>query len=102
MFAKKVYKLCKKIPKGKVSTYRDIAHKLNTKAYRAVGQALKNNKNPDIIPCFKIIKSDGSIGGYSGNDPKNIKIKIKKLKAEGIIIKNNKIQNLKKVLFNFK
>jgi len=101
MFAQKVYNLCKKIPKGKISTYKDIAHKLNTKAYRAVGQALKKNKNPNIIPCFKIIKSDGSIGGYSGNNPKNIKKKIKKLKSEGIIVKNNKVQNFEKILFKF-
>lgn len=94
-FQKKVYSKTKKIPKGKVSTYKEIAKSLNSKAYRAVGQALKVNKHPDIIPCYKVIKDDGSIGGYSGSDPKNIRRKINKLRADGIIVRNNKIDLLR-------
>jgi len=95
-FQNKVYLVCKKIPKGKVTTYKIIAEKLNTKAYRSVGQALKNNKKPIIIPCHRVINSNGSIGGYSGIK-NNIK-KIKLLKKEGIEIKNKKI-DLKKFLW---
>ncbi len=101
-FSEKVYDLCKKIPKGKISTYYCIARALNTKAYRAVGQALKNNKDPKNIPCFKIVKNNGEIGGYSGNNPENISKKIKLLKKEGVEIKNNKILNLEKVLYKFR
>jgi len=97
-FYEKVYVLTKKIPKGKVTTYKAIAKALNSKAYRAVGTALKNNKKPIIIPCHRVINSDGSLGSYKGI--KNNKEKIKLLKKEGIIIKNNKI-NLKKYLFKF-
>lgn len=94
-FSEKVYKLCKKILKSRVSTYKDIAHKLNTRAYRAVGNAL--NKNPyKNIPCHRVIKSNGKVGGYA----KGIKNKIKLLRKEGIIIKNNKI-DLKKYLYKF-
>ena len=101
-FAEKVYELTEKIPYGCVSTYCEIASALgNPKAYRAVGQALKKNKSQDIIPCFKVIRADGSIGGYSGTNPANIKKKIKKLRSEGIIVKNNRL-DLSKYLYKFK
>lgn len=100
-FQKNIYNLCKRIPKGKVTTYKVIAEKLGTKAYRAVGQALKKNKQPDIIPCFKVIRQDGSIGGYSGTSPANIKKKIEKLKSEGVIVKNNRV-DISKYLYKFK
>ncbi len=95
-FNEKVYKLCKEIPKCKVSTYKEIARKLNSKAYRSVGNALNKNKDTKNIPCFKIVNSNGKLGGYSNG----IKNKIKKLKKEGIEIKNNKI-DLKKYLHKF-
>lgn len=113
-FSQKVLALTKQIPKGKITTYKAIARKLNTKAYRAVGQALHNNKNPIIIPCHRVINSNGNLGGYAAG----LKNKIKLLKSEGIIIKpkktksfrgpknakhflgNNKI-DLKKYLFRF-
>jgi len=97
-FSEKVYKLTKKVPKGKVTTYKAIANKLKTKAYRAVGTALKNNKQPIIIPCHRVINSNGKTGFYKGK--KNSKEKIKLLKKEGIKIKNNRIE-LKKYLHNF-
>tara|TARA_Y100000031_G_C8057509_1_gene309051 strand:+ start:277 stop:579 length:303 start_codon:yes stop_codon:yes gene_type:complete len=94
-FTQKVYQKTKQIPKGKISTYKDLAHSLNSKAYRAVGNAL--NKNPHKeVPCHRIIKSNGEIGGFA----KGTKEKIEILKKEGIEIKNNKI-NLKKYLHNF-
>lgn len=99
-FSEKCYALLKRVPKGKVTTYKSLGQALNTKAYRAVGNAMKKNKNPNTIPCFKIINSDGSLGGYMGPDPKNLKKKIKLLKAEGVEIKNNKI-DLDKYLYKF-
>jgi len=97
MFSEKVLNLVKKIPKGKVTTYKLIAKKLKTKAYQAVGNALNKNTKPIIIPCHRVVKSTGEIGGYS----RGIKKKILLLKKEGIKIKNNKIENFKKVLFRF-
>ena len=73
---------------------KEIAEALNIKAYRAVGQALKRNKNPIIIPCHRVVKNTGEIGGYSGK----VKKKIILLEKEGIEIKNKKI-NLKKYFF---
>ena len=85
-FSQKVYQITKKIPRGKVTTYKQIAKKLNTKAYQAVGTALKKNHNPKI-PCHRVIKSNLEVGGFN----KGIKNKIKLLKKEGIRITNNKI-----------
>ncbi len=96
-FNEKVLKLTKRIPKGKVTTYKIIAEKLNIRAYRAVGTALHNNKRPIIIPCYRVVNSNGFVGGYG----KGIKKKIELLKKEGIKIKNKKIQDFEKVLFRF-
>lgn len=95
-FNQKVYNLLLKIPKGKVSTYKEIAKALNCKAYMAVGNTLNKNKFPEKYPCYKIINSSGNLGGYS----KGLKLKIKKLKKDRIIIENNKI-NLDKYLYKF-
>jgi len=92
-FSEKVLGLVKKIPKGKVTTYKKIAKKLNTNAYRAVGSALRCNDKPIIIPCHRVVNSDGAVGGYKG--VKNSKEKIRLLKKEGIKIKSSKIENLK-------
>ncbi len=93
-FQKKIYNITKKIPKGKVSTYKEIANKLNSKAYRAVGNALNKNPYAPIVPCHRVVKSNGEVGGFASGT----KNKIKLLKKEGIEIKDNKI-DLKKYLF---
>ncbi len=59
LFSEKVLNLTQKIPKGKVTTYKEIAKALNTKAYRAVGNVLNKNKNPVVIPCHRVVKSTG-------------------------------------------
>lgn len=67
-FQRKVLMLVYKIPKGKVKTYGEIARQLRIpKGARAVGQALAKNPFPIIIPCHRVIKSDGSLGGFKGN-----------------------------------
>lgn len=81
-FTDSVYKVVAKIPKGKVLTYKEVAkYAGNKKACRAVGNILNNNYNPNI-PCHRVIRSDGKIGGYNkGNEEK-----IRRLKQEGVII----------------
>lgn len=96
-FNEKVWELTKKIPKGKVTTYKIIAEKLKTRAYRAVGNALNKNPYWSKVPCHRVINSGGYLGGFS----KGIKNKIKLLKKEGVKVKNNKIKNFDKVLFKF-
>jgi|SRR3989344_3834595 len=94
------YSLLQQIPKGKVTTYKSLAKALNSRAYRAIGQIMKRNPNPDLVPCYKVIKSDGSIGGYLGSDIPNIKKKIQLLKKDGIGVEDNKV-NLNKYLHGF-
>ena len=95
-FNEKIYALLKKVPKGKVTTYKALAEKLGTKAYRAVGQAMRCNPYAPKVPCHRVVASDGSIGGFMGKNDVNSKEVRKKsmmLKKEGVIIKNNKIVN---------
>lgn len=86
-FADRVYEVTKRIPKGKVSTYKEIAKALNCKAYRAVGSALNKNTYAPIVPCHRVISSTGDLGGFASG----IKNKIKILNKEGVEIRDNKI-----------
>ncbi|MEM3374358.1 MAG: MGMT family protein [Candidatus Woesearchaeota archaeon] len=97
ILSKKVYNLVKKIPKGKITTYKEIAKALDTKSYRLIGKILSKN-NDKNIPCHRVIMSNGSLGGYRGN--KNNFKKKKLLEKEGIKIINNKIE-IKKYLHKF-
>ena len=84
-FQVKVWKQIKKIPKGKVTTYKKIAKKIGyPMAIRAVANACGKNPYAPIIPCHHVIKSDFTIGVYSGKD--GIKKKINLLKNEKIVI----------------
>jgi len=93
-FQEKVYKLTKKIPKGKISTYKEIAKAMKTRAYRAVGSALNKNPYAPQVPCHRVINSDGFIGGFASG----INKKIKMLRNEGVIVNDKKI-DLKKYIY---
>lgn len=75
-FEWQVLKTCLTIPLGKTRSYQWIANKLKRpKAARAVGQALRKNPFPLIIPCHRVVKSDGTPGGYAGKmDGKKAKL----------------------------
>ncbi len=90
LFREKVYKVVKRIPKGEVMNYKKVAELAGSpRAFRAVGNAL--NKNPDLktVPCHRVVKSNGQIGGYRYG----VKRKIALLKKEGVKIKNKKVVN---------
>lgn len=100
-FNEKIYALLKKVPKGKVTTYKALAEKLGTKAYRAVGQAMRCNPYAPNVPCHRVVKSNGSIGGFMGSknpNSKGVRKKIRILRKEGINIKGNKIVDFQEVL----
>ena len=66
-FQIKVWNYLKKIPKGKLRTYSQVAKAINRPlAVRAVANAIGKNPFPPIIPCHRVVRSDGSLGGYSG------------------------------------
>ena len=84
-FQKEVWDQIKLIPKGETMSYKDIAIAIGRpKASRAVANACGKNPNPIIVPCHRVIASDGSIGGYTGSG--GIKTKRQLLKKEGVLI----------------
>jgi methylated-DNA-[protein]-cysteine S-methyltransferase len=84
-FQRRVLEETRKVPRGQVSTYAEIARRIgNPKAMRAVGQALRRNPVPIVVPCHRVIASDGSLGGYSGE--MRSKRKLQLLKLEGVAL----------------
>ena len=82
-FQLKVWKYLKKIPRGSVKTYSQVANSIGKPlAVRAVANAISKNPYPVKIPCHRVIRSDGSLGGYSGKG--GTKTKKMLLKKEGI------------------
>ena len=91
-FEKDVILEVAKIPCGSVRTYKEIAKLLNSHAYRAVGTAIGKNPFPILIPCHRVIRSDGKIGDFRGGTPMKVEI----LKNEGIKIQDLKLLDPKK------
>ena len=87
-FQLKVWNYLRKIPKGKVKTYLEVAKAIGKpKAFRAVANAVGKNPYPPKIPCHRVIRSDGSLGGCSGKG--GIKQKRRLLRLEKILIKQS-------------
>jgi len=96
-FSEKIYNSLKKVPKGKVTTYKELAKSANSRAYRAVGTLMRKNPHAPFVPCHRVINSDGFVGRFADGTNKKIKI----LKAEGVKINKNKKIDLKKYLYKF-
>ena len=80
-----VWNYLRQIPKGTVKTYSQIANDIGKPlAVRAVANAIGKNPHPPKIPCHRVIRSDGLLGGYSGKG--GVKTKKKLLKREGITL----------------
>ena len=84
-FQLKVWKYLKSIPKGQVKTYKQVARSIKKpKSARAVANAFAKNPYAPKIPCHRVIRSDGTLGGYSGRG--GIKQKLKLLRSEKVVI----------------
>ena len=89
-----VYKKLLQVPKGKVTTYSELAKAVGLKnGQRSVGRMMNKNPFPVIVPCHRVILSNGKIGGYAWGE----KIKTNMLSKEGIKIKNGKILDSDKI-----
>lgn len=75
------------IPQGSVKTYKDIASSLNTRGYRAVGTAIGKNPFPIVVPCHRVVRSDGKVGGFRGGK----EMKIDMLINEGFCIESDRV-----------
>lgn len=87
-FSQAVYDVVSTIPKGKVVTYTQVAKRVGKpKAARAVGNALNKNRNFDAVPCHRVVRADGSMGGYVYGIQKKIAL----LKKEGVEIEQGRV-----------
>ncbi len=95
---KKIYIKLLEVPEGMVTTYLELANAVGLKnGQRAIGNIMNKNKHPVIIPCHRVVKSDGSVGGYAyGKD-----VKTNMLSKEGIEIQNGKIVGIKSKMYRF-
>ena len=92
VFAAKVYAVVRKIPEGQVSTYRDVAHAVGSRSYRGVGQALRCNPFAPEVPCHRVVKSDGRLGGFKGRVSGDaIDEKVTLLESEGVVVLNGRV-----------
>ena len=93
-----VYKKLLLVPKGKVTTYGELATAVGLKnGQRVVGTIMKKNPFPVIVPCHRVVKSDGKIGGYAYGES----VKSQMLSKEGIKIKDGKVIDFDKNKFCF-
>lgn len=96
----KIQKLLSLIPQGKVTTYSLMAKALGKpKSWRYVGYLLKSNPEPEKYPCYKVVKSSGEIGGYSGENGQARKIR--RLAVDNVTIKERKVVDFESKIFNF-
>lgn len=74
-FKERVYAVVRKIPAGKTLTYKEVAKRAGSpNAYRAVGSVLGKNTDPKDVPCHRVIRSDGGMGGYRWGIEKKVRI----------------------------
>ncbi|MBI2546133.1 MGMT family protein [Candidatus Woesearchaeota archaeon] len=101
-FERQVYDLCSKVPKGSVTSYKEIAHAMHTKAYRAVGAALRSNPYAPKVPCHRVVASNGTLGGFQGSiNPRghSLRKKASMLTEEGLEINKGRIKEFEERLF---
>jgi methylated-DNA-[protein]-cysteine S-methyltransferase len=79
-FNQRVWALTARIPAGRVTTYGELARKLGGSAYRAVGHALNRNPYAPVVPCHRVVGSDGRLTGFAGG----LETKRQMLLAEGV------------------
>ncbi len=91
-FAQMVYEACAGIPRGKVTTYSEIARAIGKPgASRAVGNALNRNRSPSV-PCHRVVRSDGAVGGFAHGTAR----KAAMLRSEGVEIEGGKVKDLRR------
>jgi methylated-DNA-[protein]-cysteine S-methyltransferase len=91
--ARDVYALLRRVPKGKVTTYGDLAKALgHPHAARAIGRIMNANPDPIVVPCHRVVASDGGIGGYAYGT----KVKKDILAGEGLSFEGDRIRDFEK------
>lgn len=86
-FQEKVWAVTARVPRGKVTTYGQIARRLGSRAYRAVGNSLHLNPYAPDVPCHRVVGGDGRLTGFAGGLSK----KRRMLRAEGVAFKRDRV-----------
>lgn len=97
-FAERCYDLLRRVPKGRVTTYGEIARALKSKGFRAVGMAMNKNPYAPEVACHRVVCSDGKIGGFASG----VKKKILMLKEEGVDVVDGKVLDFEGKFFGFR
>ena len=96
-FQARVLELVKEIPRGRVTTYAELARAADRpRAWRAVANALARNPTPVKIPCHRVVRSDGRLGGYKLGSERKEELLVR----EGVEVKRGRV-DLRKHLFKF-
>jgi len=97
-FNQKVWAALKLVPHGQVTTYKEIAKFIGRpRAARAVGNACNKNPQAPAVPCHRVVKSDGRLGGYAGG----VRKKTKLLKKEGVEVRRGKVRDFPDRMYEF-
>ena len=92
----RIYEILSQIPRGRVTTYKEVARLAGTRGYQAVGQIISANPNAPEVPCHRVVRSDGSLGGYAesaGGIPRKIEL----LTLEGVRVDAGKIADFERI-----
>lgn len=93
----KIYHVVAQIPRGKVMTYKQVSILAGVKNARVVGFAMRSNKNTDLVPCHRVVSSDGQLRGYAYG---GIQRKKQLLEHEGVTFSDSTTVDLKKCTYN--
>lgn len=93
--AERCYKLLLSVPKGRVTTYKELAIKLRTRGYRAIGQIVGSNPFAPSVPCHRVVCTTGELGGYAGG----IATKRRLLLSEGVAVSNGRIVDFSRCFY---
>lgn len=96
-YQRRCYALLLNVPSGKVVSYGDLAKALKNTGARAVGRCVGANPYAPEVPCHRVVRSDGKLGGYSGGINKKIKL----LRSEGIEVKGGQIDGFQEKRHRF-
>ena len=93
-FARRVYDLLRQVPRGRVVSYGELARALGIASPRAVGQALRCNPYAPVVPCHRVIASDGRMGGFQGcRVGPALRRKLNLLAGEGVVFTNGRLKD---------
>jgi methylated-DNA-[protein]-cysteine S-methyltransferase len=96
-FSERCYDLLRKVPKGRVTTYGEIARALGSSGARAVGNAMNKNPYAPEVPCHRVVGAGGNIGGFASG----VGNKIELLKGEGIRVVEGRVVDFEKFFYRF-